>query len=98
MQGIYLYPSSQKKDNHQPMVVLFCATGAASLHPFDPGYEPEGRITGGLRGSAASGGDKRPKKQGRHLRLRKQRAAQMLSANPDRRFKSGSRNHGWQPI
>ena len=47
---------------------------------------------GGLQGSAAGGGVKRPKKLGRHLRLRKQRAAQMLSANPDRRFKSGSRN------
>ncbi len=45
-----------------------------------------GRITGGLRESAAGSGVKRPKKLGRHLRLRKQSAAQMRSANPDRRF------------
>jgi hypothetical protein len=35
---------------------------------------------------------KRPKKLGRHLALHKQGAEQSLSANPDRRFKSGSRN------
>ena len=38
---------------------------------------------GGPQGSAAGGGVKRPKRLGRHLYLRKQRAAQMLSVNPD---------------
>ena len=38
---------------------------------------------GGPQGSAAGGGVKRPLRLGRHLRLRKQRAAQMYSANPD---------------
>ena len=41
------------------------------------------RSGSGPQGSAASGGGKRPKRLGRHLRLRKHRAAQMLSVNPN---------------
>ena len=44
---------------------------------------PQGSAARGLRATAASGGGKGAKKLGSHLVLRKQRAAQMLSANPD---------------
>ena len=44
-----------------------------------------------LRNAAHLKMAKKEIKQGRHLACRKQGAARSLSANPDRRFKSGSR-------
>ena len=55
-----------------------------------PGFPCRQRIvaavkkqSGGPQGSAACGGVKRPLRLGRNLLLRKQRAAQMLSSNPE---------------
>ena len=44
---------------------------------------PQGSAACGLRATAASGGGKGAKKLGSHLALRKQRAAQSLSGNPE---------------
>ena len=44
---------------------------------------PQGSAASGLRATAASGGGKGAKKLGSHLVLRKQRAAQNLSGNPE---------------
>ena len=55
---------------------------------------PQGSAACGLRATAASGGGKGAKKLGSHLDLRKQRAAQSLSGNPeessDRSVKAGT--------
>ena len=44
---------------------------------------PQGSAASGLRATAASAGGKGAKKLGSHLVLRKQRAAQTLSGNPE---------------
>ena len=55
---------------------------------FRPALSLRGAKGRGAQGSAACGGVKRPQRLGRRLRLRKQRAAQMLSANPEIRFQN----------
>ena len=52
---------------------------------------PQGSAASGLRATAASGGGKGAKKLGSHLVLRKQRAAQNLSGNPE----ESSDRSGW---
>ena len=67
----------------------------AELRPC-PGYEPGERARRAHARRAARERrrwrEKRPQRLGRHLAYCKQGAARSLSANQDRRFKSGSRN------